>query len=124
MPDLSYDDKEGFFVAEDGDPVYRFVVQHSKSAQAKCRKCSEKIPKGVVRVGKPIKFNGWISSWCHLDCFWLEAGENDDKTKAVQPIKISQVYGFDKMDKKEQVSRCEKSSVGENITFNHISQTG
>jgi len=47
--------------------VYRLSCEYSKSGRAACGRCSEKIGKGEVRVGRPIKWgggaNGFISTW-------------------------------------------------------------
>lgn len=50
-----------------GSQVYRLNCEYSKSGRAACGRCSEKIGKGEVRVGRPIKWgggaNGFISTW-------------------------------------------------------------
>lgn len=54
------------------EKVYLFVTEYSKSSRARCRLCSEKIPKDEVRCGTPIAWRGgdfgYINSWSHLKC--------------------------------------------------------
>ena len=48
------------------------VLMAMQTGRARCRRCSETIKKGDIRVGVPIKWrggtHGWISSWNHLQC--------------------------------------------------------
>jgi len=74
------------------------MVQYSKSGRARCRKCSEKIKKGDVRVGTPIKWRGgtygWISAWTHVPCTRLE-------DPSILNIK-KHVYGIDDLKKEDR----------------------
>eukprot|EP00940_MAST-03C_sp_MAST-3C-sp2_P001866 g1866.t1 len=62
----------------ENEPVYQFMAEYAKSGRARCRLCSEKIEKGSVRMGTPIKWRGgdfgWINSWMHLKCTRCEPG--------------------------------------------------
>jgi len=55
-----------------GERVYLFVTEYSKSSRARCRLCSEKIPKDEIRCGTPVAWRGgdfgYINSWSHLKC--------------------------------------------------------
>lgn len=77
-------------LAAEEDQVHRLIVEYSKSGRAKCRKCSEKIAKSTLRIGKPIKWRGFISSWTHVDCYWNDV---EDET-AFRHILKEEIYGF------------------------------
>lgn len=58
---------EGEIFWEDGD----FSVELAKSARATCKKCSEKIMTGALRIGKIVAsdtFDGKITNWFHAGC--------------------------------------------------------
>ena len=77
-------------LAGEDDQVHRLIVQYSKSGRAKCRKCSEKIANKELRIGKPIKWRGFISSWTHVKCYWNEVEDE----ASFRPIKKEEIYGF------------------------------
>jgi len=108
---------ENVTVTEDGQwkPIeyeyeveYKFSCEYSKTGRAKCRRCGELIPKGSVRIAKPIKWRGGdygiISSWQHLQC-----------TRVDNPKKFSSkklVFGLSKLkpaDRKAVVAELKKS---------------
>jgi len=74
-------------LAGDDDNVIRVRFEYSKSSQAKCRFCSEKILKDTLRIGVPIKWKQWITSWRHLQCFYVD----DDGDAIID----SEVYGME-----------------------------
>ncbi len=82
------------------------MVEYSRSARARCRRCSEKIPKSVVRVGAPIKWrggtHGWISSWMHLECSRVEDPSSIDIER--------RVYGFSALEPEDQKRVLEELS--------------
>ena len=48
-----------------------YTVEYAKSARSSCGKCSQKIPKDAVRIGKMVQstsFDGLIPIWHHLNC--------------------------------------------------------
>lgn len=56
-----------------------FIAEYSKSCKATCRVCKDKIPKGVLRMGKIVLMelkhsrNGVsmdLPVWFHYECFW------------------------------------------------------
>jgi len=48
--DLTIDKETGEWrrLEQDTDIVYKYRVEYSKSGRAACKKCSEKIPKGLI----------------------------------------------------------------------------
>ena len=61
--------EEGFWmpIEREDQPLYKYVAEFAKSSRARCRRCSDNILKGELRLGAPIKWRGgeygWISSW-------------------------------------------------------------
>ncbi|CAG9575087.1 putative DNA repair protein [Leishmania major strain Friedlin] len=81
-PDLTLNERLVWRPAKGKEHVYNYIVQKSPTARARCRKCSQLIPKGEMRVGVPIRHNagdnGWISAWQHLGCTRMERSESED----------------------------------------------
>jgi DNA repair protein RAD16 len=71
-PDLTLNEKGVWRPASKKEHVYKYIVQKAPTARARCRKCSQLVQKGELRVGIPIRHcagdNGWISAWQHLSC--------------------------------------------------------
>jgi len=80
------------------EPIYSHVVELAKTARARCRKCSEAIAKGVVKVGVPFKWrggaHGYISSWQHPTCLRIP-----DRTVAELS---SEIYGLNDLTEEER----------------------
>ncbi|KPI83412.1 putative DNA repair protein [Leptomonas seymouri] len=71
-PDLTLNEKGVWRLATKKEHVYNYIVQKAPTARARCRKCSQLVQKGELRIGIPIRHcagdNGWISAWQHLSC--------------------------------------------------------
>ena len=83
----------------DDDHIYRYRVEKAKSARAECKHCGEKILQGEYRVGSPIKWRQWITSWRHPKCFFLEQDE--------LPLDFSErgeVYGLNAVEDVDDLS--------------------
>mmetsp|Transcript_20428 Transcript_20428/g.37974 ORF Transcript_20428/g.37974 Transcript_20428/m.37974 type:complete len:1566 (+) Transcript_20428:272-4969(+) len=93
-PPMTIDEDGDWQVLGDNDaaPEYLVRVEKSKSGRAKCRVCGELIPKEKVRIGVPIKWNQWLTSWRHLPCFWSESRQAIDK---------NEVFGLDSVPEDE-----------------------
>ena len=95
--------------AEGKQKVYTHRVEKSKSSRATCRRCSEKIEKGAIRIGTPIKWRGgewgWISSWSHVQCTRVEA---DLELDAATFDASASIFGFEKMEEVEQKAITEE----------------
>merc|ERR1712065_126826 len=88
------EDKWEAMVNVPGSSRYLMRVEYSKSGRAKCRICSDQIKKDELRIGKPIKWRGWITSWSHVPC-----SRCDDPS---QFVPSRDIYGFDKLSSKAQ----------------------
>ncbi|KAK7200378.1 DNA repair protein [Novymonas esmeraldas] len=97
-PDLTLNERLVWRLARGSEHVYNYIVQKSPTARARCRKCSQMIPKGEMRVGIPIRHsagdNGWISAWQHLGCTRVE--QNESKSCS------STMHGFAALKPEEQ----------------------
>ena len=92
------------FRDSDEDPPYLLFAQLSPSSQAVCsRGCGEKIMKGDVRLGVPMKdprgTYGVISGWKHLRCTRLK-----DAAEVAKCVPSKHVYDFSKLDKEQQAA--------------------
>ncbi|GBG24158.1 DNA repair protein RAD16 [Hondaea fermentalgiana] len=96
MVRLTVDGDEHWVVASDGDQTIRAKAEYSKSSRAKCRFCCEKILKDTLRVGRPVKWADWITSWRHPDCFYVEDG--------LGPIADSEAFGMDKLKEEDKAA--------------------
>ena len=48
---------------EASDDIYVLMAEYAKSSRAACRRCSEKISKGEVRLGVPKKYSKVVQLW-------------------------------------------------------------
>ena len=74
-PDVVGGDVEDFlydlapFKEDEPETTEPWKVEPAKSSRATCRTCSQKIPKGELRMGEPSLFEGHASyGWHHLKC--------------------------------------------------------
>ncbi|XP_069002021.1 DNA ligase 3 [Embiotoca jacksoni] len=69
----------------------RFIVEYAKRGTAGCKKCKDKIPKGVVRIGKivPNPFSesaGEMKEWHHVKCIFEKLERARATTKKIEDI--------------------------------------
>ncbi|KAM6983889.1 DNA ligase 3 isoform 2-T2 [Tautogolabrus adspersus] len=69
----------------------RFIVEYAKRGTAGCKKCKDKIPKGVVRIGKivPNPFSesaGEMKEWYHAKCIFEKLERARATTKKIEDI--------------------------------------
>ncbi|KAH9259092.1 hypothetical protein BASA81_002712 [Batrachochytrium salamandrivorans] len=84
----------------DDEPLYRVRIEKAKSGRAKCKHCGENVSTGNWRIGLPIKWRTFISSWSHPQCFFLKDGpitSNFDK----------QVYGWELLEAGEETAKMQ-----------------
>ncbi|CAM39061.1 putative DNA repair protein [Leishmania braziliensis MHOM/BR/75/M2904] len=97
-PDLTLNERLVWRPAKGKDQVYNYILQKAPTARARCRKCSQLISKGEMRVGVPIRHNagdnGWISAWQHLGCTRMEKSESENYE--------STMHGFTELKPEEQ----------------------
>ncbi|XP_068567763.1 DNA ligase 3 [Cebidichthys violaceus] len=69
----------------------RFIVEYAKRGTAGCKKCKDKIPKEVVRIGKvvPNPFSesaGEMKEWYHAKCIFEKLERARATTKKIEDI--------------------------------------
>ncbi|XP_024119769.1 DNA ligase 3 [Oryzias melastigma] len=69
----------------------RFLVEYAKRGTAGCKKCKDKIPKGIVRIGKivPNPFSesaGEMKEWYHVKCIFEKLERARATTKKIEDI--------------------------------------
>ncbi|KAF7655900.1 hypothetical protein LDENG_00048330 [Lucifuga dentata] len=69
----------------------RFLVEYAKRGTAGCKKCKDKIQKGVVRIGKvvPNPFSesaGEMKEWYHVKCMFEKLERARATTKKIEDI--------------------------------------
>lgn len=94
--DLTVTEREVWRAAKAGEHVYLYIVEKSRSGRARCRRCSQFVPKDMLRCGIPIRHaqgeHGWIAAWQHLECTRIEErGRYEDI-----------IYGFSELSQPKQ----------------------
>lgn len=69
----------------------RYCVEYAKRGQAGCKKCKDKIMKGMVRIGKivPNPFSesaGEMKEWYHVKCIFEKLERARATTKKIEDI--------------------------------------
>ncbi|KAM3601077.1 uncharacterized protein V6R79_007367 [Siganus canaliculatus] len=69
----------------------RFLVEYAKRGTAGCKKCKDKIQKGIVRIGKivPNPFSesaGEMKEWYHVKCMFEKLERARATTKKIEDI--------------------------------------
>ncbi|XP_034746378.1 DNA ligase 3 isoform X1 [Etheostoma cragini] len=69
----------------------RFIVEYAKRGTAGCKKCKDKIQKGIVRIGKivPNPFSesaGEMKEWYHVKCIFEKLERARATTKKIEDI--------------------------------------
>lgn len=69
----------------------RFLVEYAKRGTAGCKKCKDKIQKGMVRIGKvvPNPFSesaGEMKEWYHVKCMFEKLERARATTKKIEDI--------------------------------------
>ncbi|KAG7274416.1 hypothetical protein CRUP_027046 [Coryphaenoides rupestris] len=69
----------------------KFIVEYAKRGTAGCKKCKDKIQKGVVRIGKvvPNPFSesaGEMKEWHHVKCIFEKLEKARATTKKIEDI--------------------------------------
>ncbi|CAL9685126.1 unnamed protein product [Knipowitschia caucasica] len=69
----------------------RFIVEYAKRGTAGCKKCKDKIAKGIVRIGKvvPNPFSesaGDMKEWYHVKCIFEKLERARATTKKIEDI--------------------------------------
>lgn len=97
------------------EDAFEFICSYAPSGRAKCRRCGEKIPKGEVRLGKPVKWRGgpygWITAWQHLQCTRVDTPKNFSAVKQVSGMCLLKAS-----DRKKVVAELKKTGLPPHLT--------
>jgi len=88
-----------------------FSIEYAKSSRAKCRKCEEKIEKGVIRISKLMepeekKFAAQVPHWHHVECFLLRREELEAET-----FGAADIPGFSSLSAEDQKEVSAKVAI-------------
>lgn len=83
----------------------RFCVEYAKRGTAACKKCKQKIEKGLLRLGKivPNPFSdggGDMKQWFHLPCMFETFVRARATTKKIEDP--SDLEGWEELEKEDQ----------------------
>ncbi|CAL8268355.1 unnamed protein product [Merluccius merluccius] len=83
----------------------RFIVEYAKRGTAGCKKCKEKIAKGVVRIGKvvPNPFSesaGDMKEWHHVKCIFEKLEKARATTKKIEDI--TDLEGWEELEDEDK----------------------
>lgn len=89
----------------------RFLVEYAKRGTAGCKKCKEKIGKGLARIGKvvPNPFSesaGEMKEWYHIKCIFEKLERARATTKKIEDI--TDLEGWEELqdEDKELINKC------------------
>ena len=83
----------------------KFIVEYAKRGTAGCKKCKEKIVKGVVRIGKvvPNPFSesaGDMKEWHHVKCIFEKLEKARATTKKIEDI--TDLEGWEELEDEDK----------------------
>ncbi|XP_017284664.1 DNA ligase 3 [Kryptolebias marmoratus] len=83
----------------------RFIVEYAKRGTAGCKKCKDKIPKGVVRIGKivPNPFSesaGEMKEWYHVKCIFEKLERARATTKKIEDL--TELEGWEELQDEDK----------------------
>lgn len=88
----------------------RFCVDYAKRSTAGCKKCKEKIVKGVCRIGKVVpnpfsESGGEMKEWYHIKCMFEKLERARATTKKIEDL--TELEGWEELEdnEKEQISQ-------------------
>ncbi|XP_022364976.1 DNA ligase 3 isoform X3 [Enhydra lutris kenyoni] len=88
----------------------RFCVDYAKRGTAGCKKCKEKIVKGVCRIGKVVpnpfsESGGDMKEWYHIKCMFEKLERARATTKRIEDL--TELEGWEELEdnEKEQISQ-------------------
>ncbi|XP_033704390.1 DNA ligase 3 isoform X6 [Tursiops truncatus] len=86
----------------------RFCVDYAKRGTAGCKKCKEKIVKGVCRIGKVVpnpfsESGGDMKEWYHIKCMFEKLERARATTKKIEDV--TELEGWEELEdnEKEQI---------------------
>lgn len=100
----------------------RFCVEYAKRGQAGCKKCKDKIVKGLVRIGKivPNPFSesaGEMKEWYHVKCMFEKLERARATTKKIEDI--TDLEGWEELqdEEKELINKLVAGMYGGHSTW-------
>ncbi|XP_008941040.1 PREDICTED: DNA ligase 3-like, partial [Merops nubicus] len=83
----------------------RYCVDYAKRGTAGCKKCKEKIVKGVVRIGKIVpnpftESGGDMKEWYHVKCIFEKLEKARATTKKIEDI--TDLEGWEELQDQEK----------------------
>lgn len=96
----------------------RFLVEYAKRGTAGCKKCKDKIMKGIVRIGKivPNPFSesaGEMKEWYHVKCIFEKLERARATTKKIEDL--TELEGWEELqdEDKELINKHVSGTCGE-----------
>nr|AAI71190.1 ligase III, DNA, ATP-dependent [Xenopus tropicalis]AAI71192.1 ligase III, DNA, ATP-dependent [Xenopus tropicalis] len=91
----------------------RYCVEYAKRGTAGCKKCKEKIGKGLVRIGKivPNPFSesaGDMKEWYHIKCMFEKLERARATTKKIDDL--TELEGW------QELQDCDKNLISQHVT--------
>lgn len=100
----------------------RFLVEYAKRGTAGCKKCKDKIPKGIVRIAKvvPNPFSesaGEMKEWYHVKCIFEKLERARAATKKIEDI--TELEGWEELqdEDKELINKHVSGTTGTRSRF-------
>ncbi|XP_041657063.1 DNA ligase 3 [Cheilinus undulatus] len=93
------------FSSESDMSEQRFLVEYAKRGTAGCKKCKDKIQKGIVRIGKivPNPFSesaGEMKEWYHVKCIFEKLERARATTKKIEDI--TELEGWEELQDEDK----------------------
>ncbi|CAJ1063237.1 DNA ligase 3 [Xyrichtys novacula] len=93
------------FSSEPDMSEQRFIVEYAKRGTAGCKKCKDKIAKGIVRIGKivPNPFSesaGEMKEWYHVKCIFEKLERARATTKKIEDI--TELEGWEELQDEDK----------------------
>ncbi|XP_068946031.1 DNA ligase 3 [Petaurus breviceps papuanus] len=103
----------GFCTSASEMAEQRFCVDYAKRSTAGCKKCKEKIVKGVCRIGKVVpnpfsESGGDMKEWYHIKCMFEKLERARATTKKIEDL--TELEGW------EELQDTEKDQISEHIS--------
>ncbi|XP_020369051.2 DNA ligase 3 isoform X1 [Rhincodon typus] len=87
-----------------GMPVQRYCVDYAKRGTAGCKKCREKLPKGLVRIGRimpnPFSEGAEMKEWYHIKCMFEKLERARLSTKKIDDL--TDLEGYEELQDAER----------------------
>uniref|UniRef100_A0A3Q2VLB9 DNA ligase n=1 Tax=Haplochromis burtoni TaxID=8153 RepID=A0A3Q2VLB9_HAPBU len=107
----------------------RFLVEYAKRGTAGCKKCKDKIQKGIVRIGKvvPNPFSesaGEMKEWYHVKCIFEKLERARATTKKIEDI--TDLEGWEELqdaDKEIINKHVSGTKATQNVNFTFLKST-